>query len=549
MLTAPPATPWRYIRNRVDPEWVLAVALTVVAVGLHLVFLKHAGGFWRDEVNTLNLAERPSLSDMANDSFPVLLPCLVRAWSGLGLGDSDTRLRLLGVCIGLGLLAALWVAAWVGRRAPPVLSLMLVGLNGTVLVYGDSLRAFGLGTLLVALTVAALCWFLRSPGWKQTLWLGVAAFLSVQALYTNVVLLAALWLGGWVISWQRRAGPAAVRLLAAGLPAALSLLPYWSKVLPMLEGTPESGVGTLRTVFRPDLAFASLSAAAGSPLPQFIYAWALASLAVVGLGIAAARSRGEGPDAGPEVREPRLLAAVTLLASGAGFISFLWFARLRTEPWYFLPLLVVAAVCFELSRPRFQGWARAVWLGTIAAAAVLAVPAAQRAVQWRFTNADLVAERLRHEAAPEDFVIVTPWNRGISFGRYFHNLTRWNTVPPLADHRTHRYDLVQRQTQTPDALRPLFESITNTLASGSRVWVVGQLELPPRGLALPAELPPPPLKYTGWSTGPYNRNWREQVAQFLSNHSQRFAPVPLEAGQAINENERLELFVAEGWAD
>ena len=549
MLTAPPARSWLRLRNRVDPEWVLAVVLTVVVAGLHVVFLEHAGGFWRDEVNTLNLAERASVSEMANDSFPVLLPCLVRAWSGLGLGDSDTRLRLLGVFIGLGLLAALWVAAWVGRGAPPVLSLVLVGLNGTVLVYGDSLRAFGLGSLLVALTAAALCWFLRCPGRKQTVWLGMAALLSVQALYTNVVLLGALWLGGGVICWQRRSGPAAARLLAAGLPAALSLLPYWSKVLPMLQATPESGVGTLRTVFRPGLAFASLSTAAGSPFPQFIYAWALASLAVVGLGVAAARSRGDAANASPEVHERRLLAAVTLLASGAGFIAFLWFARLRTEPWYFLPLLVLAAVCFELSRQQFRGWARAVWLGVIAAAAVLAVPAAQRAVQWRFTNADLVAERLRHEAAPEDFVIVTPWNRGISFERYFHNLTRWNTVPPLADHRTHRYDLVQRQTQTPDALRPLFESITNTLASGRRVWVVGQLELPARGLALPAELPPPPLKSTGWSTGPYNRNWREQVAQFLSNHSRRFEPVAIEDGQAINENERLELFVTEGWAE
>src|SRR6516162_2740348 len=159
MLTAPPARSWLRLRNRVDPEWVLAVVLTVVVAGLHVVFLEHAGGFWRDEVNTLNLAERASVSEMANDSFPVLSPCLVRAWSGVGLGGSDMRLRLLGVFIGLGLLAALWVAAWVGRGAPPGLSLVLVGLNGTVLVCGGSLRAFGLGSLLVALTAAALCWF------------------------------------------------------------------------------------------------------------------------------------------------------------------------------------------------------------------------------------------------------------------------------------------------------------------------------------------------------------------------------------------------------
>jgi hypothetical protein len=68
-------------------------------------------------------------------------------------------------------------------------------------------------------------------------------------------------------------------------------------------------------------------------------------------------------------------------------------------------------------------------------------------------------------------------------------------------------------------------------------------------LAVPGELPPPPLKHTGWSTGPYMRNWSHQVAQFLCNHSRRFAALALEGELAINENERLELFVAEGWSD
>jgi len=76
-----------------------------------IAFLTHAGGLWRDEVNTINLASRRSLGEIANDSFPIFMPLMVRVWSAMGLGESDMELRLLGVIIGLGILAALWVAA------------------------------------------------------------------------------------------------------------------------------------------------------------------------------------------------------------------------------------------------------------------------------------------------------------------------------------------------------------------------------------------------------------------------------------------------------
>ena len=537
--------PSQWLDNQNRLAWILATALTLLVLGLHVAFWKHAGGFWRDEVNTLNVAEGASLSQMADDSFPVLMPCLVRAWSSLGLAGSDPWLRLLGLLIGLSLLAALWVLVWLTRRSPPLLSLVLVGLNGTVLVYSDSLRAFGLGSLLLALTMAAMCAFLRRPAPKQTIWLSLAAMLAAQALYSNTLLLAALWLGGWAIFWQRQDRPAAFRLLAASLPSAVSLLPYWSKVLPLLTTAPASGVGTLRSVFRPGLAWASLNVALGSPLS--IYLWVLSAVVLAGLTLATAFGQTPRSRVCPEPCEWRLFASVALLAATVLFGSFLWFARLRTEPWYFLPLLVLAALCFELGWPQLRGPLQAGWLALVLLLAITALPSVLRAVQWRFTNVDLVAEKLVREASPQDFVLVVPWNRGISFERYFRCPMRWTTVPPLVDHRTHRYDLVLRQTQTPDVLRPIFEAITNTLASGHRVWVVGQLDIPRPGFPLPADLPPPPLKYTGWSSGPYLRNWTDQLAQFLSNHSGRFALVALDAHEQINENERLNLFVAQGW--
>jgi hypothetical protein len=199
------------------PEWIIACLISLAAAWLHFVFLTHAGGFWRDEVNTLNLAARHSLGDIAKDSFPILMPLIVRGWQGLGWGGSDMDVRFLGLLIGLGTLAALWLAAWSGRRAPPTLSLALFGLNSTVIIYGDSLRAFGLGSLLVVLVVAAMWAFLRNPSWTWAGLLATTAVLSVQALFQNAIFVTSICAGGWLVCWRRHRRPAAAKIFLVAL--------------------------------------------------------------------------------------------------------------------------------------------------------------------------------------------------------------------------------------------------------------------------------------------------------------------------------------------
>src|SRR5262249_21626723 len=155
--------------------------------------------------------------EMANDSFPILMPLLVRSWLALGMRGSDESLRCLGTLIGLGILVALWVAAWTGRRAAPVLSLALFALNTTAIIYGDSLRPWGIGSSLVVLLLAAMCAFLRKPSWGRTALLGSAAILSVQALFQNAIFVASICLGGWIVCWRRRAWTAMAKILLVAL--------------------------------------------------------------------------------------------------------------------------------------------------------------------------------------------------------------------------------------------------------------------------------------------------------------------------------------------
>jgi hypothetical protein len=328
------------------------------------------------------------------------------------------------------------------------------------------------------------------------------------------------------------------------------LLPYWSRIEPLAKSSPTSGISTLRTEFRPAAAFSSLGSAVGFPLGQYVWIWGLLVLVVVASGGKAlcaevAASNSDGREV--EGRHARLLAAATLLTGLGGFAVFLWWAALRTQPWYFLPAMALGAACFEMGISPVRRLSYAALTVFVTVTSLLALPYTWRGVQWRFTNADILAQRLAAQAAPGDFVLVTPWNRGISFARYFRIKTPWETVPPLEDHSTHRYDLLQKQTQSSQVMRPVLDRVATTLQAGRRVWVVGTMDMPAPGAPVPSDLGPPPREHTGWSAGPYVRRWTAQAAQFLTNHSRNFVEVPSDETQTINPNETLGLWVAEGW--
>src|SRR5581483_10806908 len=95
----------------------VGLGLTAGLVPLHLSAVGHAGALWRDEVNSVNVALLPSWAAVwrgsAYDSFPVAWDALLHAWIVAGLGADDPGLRRLGLAIGLGTLAVLWLT---GRR-------------------------------------------------------------------------------------------------------------------------------------------------------------------------------------------------------------------------------------------------------------------------------------------------------------------------------------------------------------------------------------------------------------------------------------------------
>jgi hypothetical protein len=244
-----------------------------------------------------------------------------------------------------------------------------------------------------------------------------------------------------------------------------------------------------------------------------------------------------------------LFAGTTVSVAVAGFVLFLWLAAFPSQSWYLLPLMALTATCFEMGLPAWRGKMRAPFFGLVAATVLIAIPTTGRDLHNRFTNVDTWAGELTAGTAPGDYIVIVPWFCGITFDHYFKGPAAWTTLPPLADHATHRYDLVRDQIQNTNAIQPVLERIVTTLAHGHRVWVLagmGWMDIPDAGTAAPPGLPPAPLKFSGWSETPYTMVWCSQVGHLLGDHALQFARVKNPtAGMQIIEN--TELFVAEGW--
>ncbi len=180
-------------------------------------------------------------------------------------------------------------------------------------------------------------------------------------------------------------------------------------------------------------------------------------------------------------------------------------------------------------------------------AGTLFVPAWQK-VQVRQTNIDLVIQDLEKFSSAEDFILVEPWAYGVSFNRYYRGAANWMTPPAIADHKIHRYDLLKAKMESSNPIDDILHNVVNTLQSGNRVWVVGNIYLPQTEVAVPS-LPPAPNSPWGWLAWPYVEAWSLQVNVFLLTHGIRSQFVRIPVDGPVSELENSQLLVVQGWRD
>ena len=528
-------------------EWAFAALATVLVVSLHVAFWRHAGPLWRDEINSIQVAGTGSVGqmwhDLRYDSFPALFFVLVRLWLSAGWTSTDLGIRVFGLLVGLGLLAALWVNARQLGHSMPFASLVLFAMNPWVVRSGDSIRGYGLGMLLLVLSVGLIWRVTESPTPRRVVCAASSAVLCVHVLYSAAFLLGAICLAAIVVGLRKRAWSSVVAVAGIGGATASSLLIYWETV-----AQAQAWNVLLQVPFSFRWYWELLSNALAAPYEWVVYAWLGLFGATVVAGCMAQWTR-----LGTELteRQREIVWFCTLTEGGAvvSFVIFLGVIRFGTQPWYYLPLMAVVAVSADgvLCTVVAGLPGRVLRLGGVVLLAALMFPGTWQRMRTRQTNMDLVAAKLQSLADQRDLIVVSPWYYAVAFQRYYSGSTPWTSVPPLVDHRIHRYDLVKKQMSTANAIRPVVDWMAETLKSGQRIWVVGAFSFAPAGM-LPPEIPPAPHPEWGWSDSLYTRAWLSQAETFIQQHATAVGQVPIVSPGPVNEYENLPMIlVVQGW--
>ena len=524
--------------------------LTITSVVLHVRATMAAGALWRDEANTVSLATLPTVAnlwrDLEFDSFPLLWVMVVRAYASLVGSMNDQAFRALGFAIGLAVLSALWFNARTFRYNLPLVSLALLGLSPSIIVWGDSMRAYGLAMTLILLTNALIWRFLQRPSVSRFVLASAGAVLSVNAVYYNAVLLLAFCAAGAVVCVRRNDLRRAVLVLSIGAVAAASLAIYRAQISEAAEWN--------MLVRMQDYGFSwfwyKLSDAllAGGPWAAII--WTQVFVLSLVLGIVAITRAGEFQVSATQ-RDAALYGIAALAIGSPAYLLFLDRLSYYTAPWYYLSLMTLVAICCDVimgtiaRRPALR-------LGRVLAVIVIAaatLPTASGWVRTKLTNVDLIAESLQRITRRGDVIVLSPWHNGVSFDRYYRGAASWITVPPLSSPALHRYDVVKQQMLMRDQTAPVgpaIERMTTALTAGNKVYFVGTPLFPSPGTR-PETLPPAPHGKPGWNTSAYDRQWGAMLSHFLKEHAATIRQLPVEAGTKVSHYENLTLLVAEGY--
>lgn len=525
-------------------EWVVAVLLTVVVLSLLTVRAFHAGGLWRDECAVVQLARMPTFTDIfhnfQHEAFPLFFFAIIRGYSNV-FGTSDTAFRVFGLSVGALIIAALWFNAWQLGRAPPLLALVLLGLNSSVLTFATSVRGYGLGMLFVLLVFGLTARALVQPTRLRLAFAFLASLASVHCLLYNSFLLAGIAGGAIVVALFRRNLKLAGGFIALGALCALSVLPY---IGPYSSGRDWNIMLKLPIGFF--WLWQRLTEALGAPWLVLGWVWQILLLAVAAAAVARLWKR--RTDKPAPHWDWQFLGVFSLAVSAAFYFTFLKLLGYQTYAWYYLALMALMAAAIELLVQSLIGFPRVriARLG-FAIVALLILPfAVWPKITVRQTNTDLVARVLEDQAKPGDLIVLTPWFHGISFNWYYRGAAPWLTLPVVHEHRTHRYDLLKEKMMAANPIEDVRDAVTNTLQSGGRVWMVGHVYAAGPGEIVPL-LPPAPHSPFGWSEVEYEASWVQQIVLHLQQHARHWGTVRFKTPRRISDLENVTLFMAEGW--
>ena len=522
-------------------EWIVAIFLSALVVLLFFVRATHAGGLWRDECDSVELARLPAFTDILHNlkftSFPILFPTAIRLFTSL-FGTSNAALRAFAFLIGVAFLGVAWFNARKNSDDVPLILPALAGLNLTFLTDGTWIRGYGLGGVFVVLAVGLTWLFVAQPSVLRLIAMFLAYLAGMQSLVFDAALFPALLGSAFLVCVFRRQWKWAGLLCGVAALCALSYLPQFQTYREIKTWTV-----LLRYPITPGLIWTQFLKACGQPAPFVAIVWLLiVAMSIIGAALFMPRSA----QLGPGLLFFGLLAIVAAITT---YYTFLGISHTAPQTRYHLALLFLLAALAELVLSmigQLQPLVRIARLCLVIFLALTLPIFAWPKITERETTVDLLAKNLERYAKAEDLIIVNPWFLGPSFSWYYHGQTRWITLPELSEKRIHRYDLIKTKMEETDPIADVKAAISQTLQSGNRVWLVGGAQ--PTEATGPMSLQPAPDPVFGWSSQAYTYAWSMQIGDFLQRHVID-GEIALSPQKGISINENIPLVIARGWRD
>ena len=221
------------------------------------------------------------------------------------------------------------------------------------------------------------------------------------------------------------------------------------------------------------------------------------------------------------------------------------------HPWHFVPFIVFAAVILEVGLRR--AW-NSFWLTAVRLIAACSVLGMSFFPLWtmshlRRTNMDLVIWTAVVQSEPGDLILVNPFWMLSSFCHYYDGKSDWITIPAFPHDEMYSVTdggPIRKLTHTSNPLEATKREITNTLANGRRLWIIGNIPFLEPG-QLPPSISPAPDPHFGSSLEIYSEVWSLQTVYFLRQHALRVEEIPIPINQPVNEYEDLYLIRVDGW--
>jgi len=522
-------------------EWIVAILLSATVLFVFFIRATHAGGLWRDECDSVELARLPTFADVLHNlrftSFPILFPTTIRIFTNL-FGTSDASLRCFGFLVGAAFLVVAWFNARTNRFEVPLILPALAGLNITFLTDGTWIRGYGLGSVLLVLAFGLTALFVARPTFVRLVALFLCYVACMQCLYFTAALIPALLLAAFAVCVLRRETKWAFALCLVAAVCAISYLPQFQTYREIKLWTI-----LLRYPTSPGLIWHEFQLACGQPVPLMAIVWLTVALMSILGGAATLGRRSWRTDTGPV-----LFGLLTIAIAATTYFTFLAITHTAPQTRYHLAFLCLLAAVVELI---IADLCRFSWVRIARLILVVALGIALPFILWpritqRETTVDLLAKNLQRYAGPDDLIIVNPWFLGPSFSWYYQGQTRWMTLPELTEKRIHRYDLIKAKMEETDAISDLKLAIAKTLQSGNRVWLLGGAQPSEETGPLSLALAPDPV--FGWSSQAYTYAWSMQLGAFVQQHVVD-GEVVLSPSKGVSINENIPLVIGRGWRD